>query len=539
MTSVPQNWTTFRDNAEALRRTLDEPLDPPTNRGEMFIADSISDAFGGEPVFKLDTNELQYVQGIVRGSIREAQASTERELAEAVAASGRGYSVGEMNVELDVVRAGQQWLARNGTETEQRTYQAIWQGGSINVGDLDQITLLSDEVAWLDTAYTSTGHEPPVASGTQWPSVLEAGEAAADVLGHARLVAELDAYDPETDPEVIAARQQDPSLNVDAHEADREAFERDYERHQRVQQEEAPQEGDSTELLASEEDAEEEWTVTPEQMLGKWVETVATVRTLVLHGDYAGVRKMVREADTYLDDVGLDVEADGLYLDVVTRAAIPTGNPPTESLLDLTRRLGAKVPDLPSPVEAAAITGVSALPVTGVERALRHAGRMPMPRTAEAVEFTKAFRAETGHNATVLLASYNVPGAPGQALVERLDGSPHSYVSAMRTGAYSVVLNDVLGNQIEPEEVPERLGIEPAEAQRVIRGLENGLEAAEKELHPEEPQTGGVKQMSTAELDRIPVADSPEDVTNPSSANPLDSGWHPQPSDAAAGGPGW
>lgn len=52
-------------------------------------------------------------------------------------------------------------------------------------------------------------------------------------------------------------------------------------------------------------------------------------------------------------------------------------------------------------------------------------------------------------------------------------------------------------------------------------------------------QTGGVKQMSTAELDRIPVADSPEDVTNPSSANPLDSGWHPQPSDAAAGGPGW
>ncbi|MGP5132026.1 hypothetical protein [Brachybacterium tyrofermentans] len=293
------------------------------------------------------------------------------------------------------------------------------------------------------------------------------------------------------------------------------------------------------------EDEAPEWEVTPEQMQGKWVETVSTVRAHMEHGNYAAVRSLVRDADIYLEEhattgvVMSDAEGDGVFLDAVTRAALPVGEPRVEEVVEQLQRLGVKKPDLPSPAEFAAITGVYALSESDLQTALSVPGKMPMPRTAESVAFVKEFRATTAENTVSLLASYNVPGAPGQALVERLDGSPHSYVSAMRTGAYSVVLNDVLGNQIEPEEVPERLGIEPAEAQRVIRGLENGLEAAEKELHPEEPQTGGVKQMSTAELDRIPVADSPEDVTNPSSANPLDSGWHPQPSDAAAGGPGW
>src|SRR5699024_1227087 len=134
--------TTWTHSARmpTLRDSRGVPLDPPQNQGEMFLEDGLAIHLGLEDSEadraramkgSLEPAQLERAREHVRSSVEQAQAFTEQHLAQAVAAGGRGYAAGEMNVELDVVRAGQGWLMRHGDRLERKVYGAIWGRDSI------------------------------------------------------------------------------------------------------------------------------------------------------------------------------------------------------------------------------------------------------------------------------------------------------------------------------------------------------------------------------------------------------------------------
>ncbi|GAB4097633.1 hypothetical protein GCM10028787_31080 [Brachybacterium horti] len=418
-------------------------------------------------------------------------------------------------------------------------------------------------------------------------------EAARDREMQENLEAEMATYDPESDPEVIAARAQDPSLNVDAHEADLETFVREYERRQapsgsmqehldaaqqafteqwaaqakeagleemieevafspsdlerplqigdRIGAFEAPEQdalefvtwdeagelnvgmGIAADILgttdvqleamepllvnalhaaaphraaaliahaealipATAADEEEEWTVTPERALGAWIETTAHLHTLLDTGQYTAVRNAVRESDSYLHGFTSggtppgSYEEEYLYLDALNRAVVPVPSEAPAEVLRSLRHQGFRVPDFPTPAKVQETNGVSGLNESAVQRALTQPGKSPTPRTYEAVRFAGAWREAMKGFDEGLVVSYDIPNAPGQALVERLDGNLDSYVSAMWSSADGLILDDTIGNRIEPDALQERLGISEGGVSRVMSGLEAALEAAQ------------------------------------------------------------
>lgn len=230
---------------------------------------------------------------------------------------------------------------------------------------------------------------------------------------------------------------------------------------------------------------EDEWTVTPERALGAWIETTTRLRTLIDTGQYTALRNAIRETDSYLHDYtsgGMppgSFEEEYLYLDALNRAAVPVPSSAPEQVLTEMRARGERVPDFPDPSEVAKSTAVRGLHVTELQRALTRPGKSPTPRTHESVAFAGAWRAATKQLDDDLVVSYDLPDAPGQALVERLDGNLDSYVSVMRTVPNEIILNDAIGNRIEESEVGDRLSLDEQGVATVVTGLSDGMEAAE------------------------------------------------------------
>ena len=230
---------------------------------------------------------------------------------------------------------------------------------------------------------------------------------------------------------------------------------------------------------------QQEWTVTPEQAQATWIETTTRLRTLIDTGQYTAARNEIREMDSYLHNYTSggtppdSVEDEYLYGDALNRTTVPLPSVASSMVLRDIRARGELVPDFPDAKHVAATTGVHGLHVSELQRALTQPGKSPTPRTHESVAFAGAWRAATKNLGEDLVVSYDLPNAPGQALVERLDGNLDSYVSVMRTGQREVILDDVIGNRIEPAELGQRLGLDEEGANTVMTGLVEALEAAE------------------------------------------------------------
>lgn len=270
---------------------------------------------------------------------------------------------------------------------------------------------------------------------------------------------------------------------------------------------------------------EDEWTVTPERALGAWIETTTRLRTLIDTEQYTALRNAIRETDSYLHDYTSggtppgSFEEEYLYLDALNRATVPIPSSAPEQVLTEMRARGERVPDFPDPKEVASTTDVRGLHVSELQRALTRPGKSPTPRTHESVVFARAWRAATKQLDEDLVVSYDVPDAPGQALVERLDGNLDSYVSAMRTGRNEITLNDAIGNEVERDELGERLGLDESGVVTVMTGLVEGLEAAENMRHAPTDSAGptaaptsiaqSARQASTGSADPLRSAHLP------------------------------
>ena len=270
---------------------------------------------------------------------------------------------------------------------------------------------------------------------------------------------------------------------------------------------------------------QQEWTVTPEQAQATWIETTTRLRTLIDTEQYTALRNAIRETDSYLHDYTSggtppgSFEEEYLYLDALNRATVPIPSSAPEQVLTEMRARGERVPDFPDPKEVASTTDVRGLHVSELQRALTRPGKSPTPRTHESVVFARAWRAATKQLDEDLVVSYDVPDAPGQALVERLDGNLDSYVSAMRTGRNEITLNDAIGNEVERDELGERLGLDESGVVTVMTGLVEGLEAAENMRHAPTDSAGptaaptsiaqSARQASTGSADPLRSAHLP------------------------------
>lgn len=218
--------------------------------------------------------------------------------------------------------------------------------------------------------------------------------------------------------------------------------------------------------------------------MGAWIETTASLRTPIDTEQFTAVRNAIREMDSYLGDYvsgGMppgSYEEEYLYLDALSRATVPVESSAPATVLEELRAQGEKLPDFLDPAEVTATSGVRSLHMSEVKRALTQPGKSPTPRTHEAVRFAQAWHEATKALDAGLLVSYGVTDAPGQALVERLDGNLDSYVTAMRTGPRAVILNDATGNRLERSDLEQRLGLDGAGAATVMTGLREALEAA-------------------------------------------------------------
>lgn len=279
-----------------------------------------------------------------------------------------------------------------------------------------------------------------------------------------------------------------------------------------------------------------EWTVSPERAQGVWIETTTQLRTLIDTEQYTAVRNSIRETNSYLLDYvsgetqpGL-VEEEDLYLDALNRATVPLPSAMPEQVLAEIRNRGELVPDFPDPAEVAEATGVRGLHVSELQRALTRPGKSPTPRTHESVLFAGAWRAATKHLDEGLVVSYDVPDAPGQALVERLDGNLDSYVSAIRTGRNEIILNDATGTEIDRTEVGGRLGLDEDGVAAVMTGLTDGLEAAEMMSQSPADNSGPAAESAPAHVARAgsqasrgladPLTSAHLPPHNPGSTNP-------------------
>ena len=515
----------FHEAARMLRDRRGVPLDPPHSRGEMFLGDELAIHLGLEDSDvgrslamngSFEPTLLERAREHVRSTVSQAQAFTEQHLAQALAAKGRGHAEGEMSVELDVVRAGQQWLMRHGDPLERKVYGAIWGNDFVSAEIAIQRELFEPEVQWLNAAYIASGHEPPLLAYRAWSTVLDAAAQIHVRKIQDRVDHEMEGYDPTSDPDEVAARSIYSSLAVSADEADREVSapplnsvlaavakaRLSVRRGIADFGDERPEVADdlrradralsnAVEALRPEQDDdldeldEDEWTVTPERALGAWIETTTRLRTLIDTEQYTALRNAIRETDSYLHDYtsgGMppgSFEEEDLYLDALNRAAVPMPSSAPEQVLTEMRERGERVPDFPDPSEVARTSDVRGLHVTELQRALTRPGKSPTPRTHESVAFAGAWRAAMKNGDEDLVVSYDLRDAPGQALVERLDGNLDSYVSVMRAGPNEIILNDATGNRIEESEVGDRLGLDEQGVATVMTGLREGLEAAE------------------------------------------------------------
>lgn len=428
MPNDPATIANFRRLGAELQASVQQTLPGPTRSGDEYLDALIRSDDDGSPEGK---------RKAVRRAIDASKESALAELETAVAAKGHEYYTNEYVTSLHIVFAGHRWLEWNGNEAERAAYSALYSPWETSVlADPAARQIVIDEVEWLDAAYVGTGHAPTTPWGTQWSDVLELRD---------RLLA-----------------------GVDQH-ADALA---DYIAENRIQ-------------ASSVESDDAEWAVTPDRAIGSWIETTTRMRTLIDTVQYTAARMMIRELDDQLHDAtegGVPPgagEEDGLYLDALDRSAIPHETAVPGQVLEQLRADGIRVPDFPQPDHVQQSHGIHALTSTEIRRALTEPGKSPTPRTHEALVFARAWSQATTDLDTDLVVSYDITGAPRQALVERLDGTPDAYVNAMRTGPGQVVLTDSIGNEHEPDVLTDRLGLEPGAAEQVLTGLRDGLDAAE------------------------------------------------------------
>src|SRR5699024_346850 len=408
-----------RKDAETLRDSRGVPLDPPQNQGEMFLEDGLAIHLGLEDSEadraramkgSLEPAQLERAREHVRSSVEQAQAFTEQHLAQAVAAGGRGYAAGEMNVELDVVRAGQGWLMRHGDRLERKVYGAIWGRDSIDVDASFQRELFGNEALWLNAAYAAVGYEPPHPVDRPWSMVMDVAEAVhyrdvQEQLEAERLGLETAGTGPqETEPgpvdDVLAvvARARLSTRRVIAEISD----ERPEEASAMLRADRALTNASETLRPDAEEDPgqeQQEWTVTPEQAQATWIETTTRLRTLIDTGQYTAARNEIREMDSYLHNYTSggtppgSVEDEYLYGDALNRTTVPLPSVASSMVLRDIRARGELVPDFPDAKHVAATTGVHGLHVSELQRSLTQPGKSPTPRTHESVAFAGAWRA--------------------------------------------------------------------------------------------------------------------------------------------------
>lgn len=541
----------FRKDAETLRDSRGVPLDPPQNQGEMFLEDGLAIHLGLEDSEadraramkgSLEPAQLERAREHVRSSVEQAQAFTEQHLAQAVAAGGRGYAAGEMNVELDVVRAGQGWLMRHGDRLERKVYGAIWGRDSIDVDASFQRELFGNEALWLNAAYAAVGYEPPHPVDRPWSMVMDVAEAVHNRDVQEQLEAErLGLETAGTGPQETEPGPVDDVLAVVARarlSARRGITDFGDERPEVAEALRRADRALTNAIETLRPDAEEdpgqeqqEWTVTPEQAQATWIETTTRLRTLIDTGQYTAARNEIREMDSYLHNYTSggtppdSVEDEYLYGDALNRTTVPLPSVASSMVLRDIRARGELVPDFPDAKHVAATTGVHGLHVSELQRALTQPGKSPTPRTHESVAFAGAWRAATKNLGEDLVVSYDLPNAPGQALVERLDGNLDSYVSVMRTGQREVILDDVIGNRIEPAELGQRLGLDEEGANTVMTGLVEALEAAEN-----------MRQTPSTTSNSSPTADPARQVPA-GPVDPLTSGHLPPHSPTSTNSP--
>lgn len=246
----------------------------------------------------------------------------------------------------------------------------------------------------------------------------------------------------------------------------------------------------------------EGWDVTPEQAMGAWVEATTQIRTLVRAEQLQAVRTDMRTIEASLRDIvsggvpPADIDPTYAYLDAVHGSVMLPQSELPEQTVDILHELGHKVPSLPVADEVSSTMGVRALGSHELETPMLRAGASPTRRTAESIAFARAWRSAANGMTTPVLIAHDTRHAPQQALVERLSLSRDSYVHAIRGDDGAVILTDVIGNQIDPSDLGTRLGLDDADARRVMDGLEAGLEAAaEVDSPPASRRTAG---MTTA-----------------------------------------
>ena len=427
MPNDPATIANFRRLGAELQASVQQTLPGPTRSGDEYLDALIRSDDDGSPEGK---------RKAVRRAIDASKESALAELETAVAAKGHEYYTNEYVTSLHIVFAGHRWLEWNGSEEERAAYSALYSPWETSVlADPAARQIVIDEVEWLDAAYVGTGRTPLIPWGQQWQSVLELRDRN---LPHADQQAET--------PASSIAEDRDQAMSDATEDAD--------------------------------------WTITPERAIGAWIETTTRMRTLIDSGQFTAARMMIRELDDQLHDATeggtmSGGEEDALYLDALDRSAIPHDTAVPGRVLEQLRADGIRVPDFPQPDHVQQSHGIHALTSTEIRRALTEPGKSPTPRTHEALVFARAWSQATKDVETDLVVSYDIPGAPRQALVERLDGTPDAYVNVMRTGPGQVVLTDSIGNEHEPDVLAERLGLDPSTAEQVLTGLRDGLDAAE------------------------------------------------------------
>lgn len=452
MPNDPATIAKFRRLGSHMQAVRQRPLPDPAVPGERYLHKLIISADDVTPPGRRRT---------VRQAIEASKQSALLELDSVFTGSWRdAHHMNEYMTSLDIISEGQRWLHENGIETEREAYGAIYWADPAVPASADARQLAVDEIEWLDAAYTGSGREPWMPSGRTWSDVLELRDRLLDPIdNHAEALADY-----------IAENR----IRLGSDDAD--------------------------------------WAVTPDRATGSWIETTTRMRTLIETGQYTAARMMIRELDDQLRDAtegGVPPgagEEDGLYLDALDRSAIPHETAVPGQVLEQLREDGIRVPDFPQPGDMQQSHGIHALTSTEIRRALTEPGKSPTPRTHEALVFARAWNQATKDLDTDLVVSYDIPGAPRQALVERLDGTPDAYVNVMRTGPGQVVLTDSIGNEYEPDALTDRLGLDPSTADQVLTGLRDGLDAAE-DLRAG-PAISSHTPAATAKAEQTPATDA-------------------------------
>lgn len=172
--------------------------------------------------------------------------------------------------------------------------------------------------------------------------------------------------------------------------------------------------------------------LSPARLEAAWISTTVDTRTRLELGDTQSVRAFIEETDTNLRgfaDGGYAPDSDelyGIYIDAVTRSAIPYGEPPmtVTQVREQLSYVGLSVPAFDAD-DVARRTGIMALTPATVARSLDTATTSSTP-AAEAAQTEQRATAQPTEDAGVTI--YTTPNCPGCMATKRaLDKSGIDY----------------------------------------------------------------------------------------------------------------